>query len=948
MISKRAKSVWAKTGGAEQWLPLTQHMLDSRAVAALLVEYWLSPQVRRRWIAHPLGSDGIGRIAVFLAAVHDVGKASPVFVAQSEPLAQRTRDTGLPCPIMDELRPDRAVLQHSVVSQHALRTWLIDLGLGSEAARGLASVIGAHHGRPVTVKAEKEAGNRAHATGGPAWAEVRTELLNWLADECDVRDTLLQTSDAPLPLPILVELSGFVVVADWLASNTRYFPLRPREHDGAPEPDMATRINLAWDDMAMPAPWNPNSVPAEVTELFRSRFGWEAPAAPRPVQRAVAEAARAADVGLMFIETMTGDGKTEAALAAAEIIAEQRGSQGLMIALPTQATTNAMFDRVTDWLRRLPNPPLNVPAWAITLGHGKSMLNPSYAEMARAFAAFDRRSANVADFSTMFDEPGPSNAVVHQWFLGSKRRLLSSFTIVTIDQLLMAGLQRRHLMLAHVGLSGKVVIIDEAHASDDFMNVYLDSVLSWLGAYEVPVIVLSATLTAERRRAMMRAYAPQRTAEIDAADLKPAAYPRLTVVPRGTHPITVTQVQGPKRDRIVEWSWHPTDLDALVASVRAAIADGGCALVVRNTVKDAQATADALMAAGLQVLLNHAGFLARDRADNDAELTGLFGPRAGDQRPQQAVVVGTQVVEQSLDVDFDVLFTDLAPIDLLVQRIGRLHRHVRVRPPHLQEPRVQILADLGENGLPHGSRGSEVVYGEHLLYRTAAALHEHGPTITLPGDGPLLVELVMGAEPLGDAAWQGNMIQAAEAHAKALREQRAKAAIWCVRSWDPVDDDRHHLGTWLATSNDFTEVAMGATVRDTEPSIEVVIVPRTPDGSAAVRPPWHTDGLIAETLDTSTLPTDDLAREIATWSVRLPGFMARYGRLEAVIAAVDQNPETRRWLWRRHPLLKGELLVPMNQIDEGSNELETTIDAAGRSFHLRYSPERGLAVEVTS
>ena len=141
MISKRAKSVWAKTGGAEQWLPLTQHMLDSRAVAALLVEYWLSPQVRRRWIAHPLGSDGIGRIAVFLAAVHDVGKASPVFVAQSEPLAQRTRDTGLPCPIMDELRPDRAVLQHSVVSQHALRTWLIDLGLGSEAARGLASVI---------------------------------------------------------------------------------------------------------------------------------------------------------------------------------------------------------------------------------------------------------------------------------------------------------------------------------------------------------------------------------------------------------------------------------------------------------------------------------------------------------------------------------------------------------------------------------------------------------------------------------------------------------------------------------------------------------------------------------------------------------------------------------------------------------------------------------------
>lgn len=955
-LSSQARSVWAKTGRPGEWLPLVQHMLDSKSISTLLGRHWLSPQVLRRWDAGAIPAENLIQLAIFLAGVHDVGKASPVFVAQVESLAERARQEGLHCPRIDEIRDSRKVLPHSVVSQSALRTWLINQGIGPDTARGLASVLGAHHGKPVAVKDEREAERHPDATGGARWVQVRTELLDWMAAECDIHGVLASMGTAPLPLPILVELSGFVIVADWLASNTRLFPLQDRESDGSPEPDMATRAAIAWDEIAMPAPWSPASVPLDITNHFRSRFGWEAPAEPRPVQRAAVAATVNTDVGLMFIETMTGDGKTEAALAAAEAIAAQRGSQGLLIALPTQATTNAMFERVVEWLDRLPSPPISDPAWAISLGHGKSGLNPKFAEMAREFVAFDRASAKTCDFSSLSEdrehESTPdvacSNAVVHQWFLGGKKRLLASFDIVTIDQLLMAGLQRRHLMLAHIGLSGKVVIIDEAHASDEYMNVYLDSVLSWLGAYGVPVIVLSATLPAERRRTMLNAYAPQRRAEIAQLDLRAEFYPRLTLVPRTPEAIAVHHVVDPRPGRQINWCWHPNDLDELVGSVQSAVSAGGCALVVRNTVADAQHTADALAAVGLPVWLNHAGFLARDRADNDAALTAQFGkPGPGKSlRPDQAVVVATQVVEQSLDVDFDVLFTDLAPIDLLLQRIGRLHRHPRLRPGHLQEARAFILADPDGHGLPHGSSGSVAVYGEHLLFRSAATLLQHGATISLPADGASLVELAFGSTALGKPAWQEQLSAAAASHQNELDHQRDKAMPWCIRPWGP-DDDRTHLGRWLDTTDDFSEIQMGATVRDTEPSVEVIVVPRTPDGAVAIRPPWQTaEATNIETLDTSTPPSDDLAREIATWSVRLPGFMCRWVRLEAVIEAINKDPETKRWLWRQHPFLKGELLLPMNQTHEGSQTLETQVVAAGKDFRLRYSPQQGLKVEA--
>ncbi|MFD0865891.1 CRISPR-associated helicase Cas3' [Tessaracoccus lubricantis] len=948
-LSSQLLAVWAKSRGLTDWLPLAQHALDSLSVAGRLFDAWLSTQVKQRWMERGLDPETMRVIALFLCSAHDVGKASPAFVAQHATLAERATAAGLTCRPMEELRDDRRALPHSLISQYALRNWLTDRGVAREQATALASVVGAHHGRPVTRNLMAEAANRPNGVGDEAWTRVRNEMLEWLATATGF-DLLLLPGLPVLELPVLVELSGFVIVADWLASNTQLFPLRPTEMDGSPEPDMAERGNRGWNEIAMPPPWEPPPTDLPAADLYRQRFGWAPSASPRAVQLAAVDAARATDVGMLFIETTPGDGKTEAALAVAEILAARRGSQGILFALPTQATTNAMFERVATWIELQPQRPAEIGAWALTLAHGKARLNQAYAQLMEDFADFERRQPTTQDSSGISDEAEAAgalelcNSVVHQWFLSAKRRLLSNFAVVTIDQLLMSALQRKHLMLAHVALAGKVVIIDEAHASDEYMNTYLDSVLSWLGTYGTPVIVLSATLTAERRNAMMLAYAPHRADEIAQFQQDPAAYPLLTTLPRDDAPITSKQVVGRHLSRDIIWSWHPTELGGLVASVRGQIAEGGCALVIRNTVRDAQDTAAALAQAGVDTRLAHAGFIARDRADIDADLLADFG-RDGSNRPFQSVVVATQVVEQSLDIDFDVLFTDLAPMDLLLQRAGRMHRHPRPRPPHLREARAFLLADAGVNDMPTPTGGSTAVYGAHLLLRTAATLADHGSVITLPDDISPLVQRALGQEDIGPEDWKPALEAAAATHHRLLHEQKKKASQWVLEPWDQADAQyRAEMGAWLPLANDPPETQMQATVRDIDPTLEVIIVPLTPDGAAAIRPPWLTeDPEGTETLDTSSLPTDDLAREIATWSVRLPARVTRF-KLDGLVNALDGLPETRRWIWRRHPLLKGELFLPMKQQDEGGSTLVTEIAAGTTSTFLRYTPDRGLEV----
>lgn len=328
----------------------------------------------------------------------------------------------------------------------------------------------------------------------------------------------------------------------------------------------------------LPEPWKPAQWPGTVEELFASRFRLAADARPYPVQLAVCDVAAAVgEPGLVVVEAPMGEGKTEAALAAAEILASRCGAGGVLVALPTQATCDAMFERVVGWLDAMGASGQQVGG-AVSLGHGRAHLN-------RLFQGLQAAGPVVG---IACDQPGADHAVVaHSWLAGRKKGVLANFVVATIDQLLFAGLKSRHLMLRHLGLAGKVVIVDEVHACDAFMGSYLTRVLTWLGAYGVPVVVLSATLPAVRRQALVEAYQQGRTsageAPTAAAAAGPVGYPAVTWTD-GPAVHSETVAAAPGRGISVHLEALGEEPAELVALLRNALVDGGTALVVRNTV----------------------------------------------------------------------------------------------------------------------------------------------------------------------------------------------------------------------------------------------------------------------------------------------------------------------------------------------------------------------------
>ena len=251
--------------------------------------------------------------------------------------------------------------------------------------------------------------------------------------------------------------------------------------------DYPARVDRAWEKLALPFPWEAQPGIADPQE-FAVRFGF----APNAVQRAVLEAVdTAAEPGILILEAQMGVGKTEAALAAAEIMASRFGLGGVFFGLPTQATANGIFPRLLGWADTQSEETL---PQAIKLAHGMAELNECYLRL-------QGRGVQLEE-----DAQEEHQVQVHQWFRGNKQALLANFVIGTVDQLLLAALAQKHVMLRHLGLAGKVVIIDECHAYDTYMNCYLDRALEWLGWYKVPVILLSATLPARRRTELVEAY----------------------------------------------------------------------------------------------------------------------------------------------------------------------------------------------------------------------------------------------------------------------------------------------------------------------------------------------------------------------------------------------------------------------------------------------------------
>lgn len=899
--SRQLLSAWAKYDRTtDESLSLLRHSEDAAEVAGRLWDEWLPPATRR--ILAGDSTDAEARIlGQFLAGTHDVGKLSPVFAVQVELLCGPMRDAGLMFPHPIDHRSDTP---HSAVSFVAMEHYLIERGFDRGTARSYAIVVGSHHGVTPDRKQTKVSDDPpAKHYGDAPWETARMELIADIADLVGASDLLPRWAARPLSIPQQVLWTGFVIMADWIASNSELFPLSGRS-------ESAVSAEQAWRWLDLPAPWAP-APPSNLGELMSNRFRLPAGAQPNPVQTAVfREASAMEEPGMLIVEATMGSGKTEAALAAAEILAAKFGLGGVFVALPTMATSDAMFGRVHDWLTRQPHGTVT----SVQLAHGKSHLNETFRKLDRA---------RLVDIGA--DDPDDlphqrTEVIAHQWFFGRKRAMLAGFVVGTIDQLLFGALKAKHVMLRHLALSNKVVIVDEVHAADDYMRHYLVRVLEWLGTYRVPAILLSATLPGHQRVELVEAYERGRGITDGAGDPVTGSigYPVVTTVQR-QRSVSVVPVDG---TRTITVSRITDDDATLVQTLRAALAGGGCAAVLRNTVTRAQQTARALRAeCGDAVVLLHSRFAARHRSDLEKHLVAQLG-RDGS-RPHRLIVVATQVIEQSLDLDFDLMISDLAPIDLLFQRVGRLHRHQRPRPAGLATACLILTGvEDWEGAPPEPVSGSVAVYGRSRLYRAAAVLA--GRTLlAIPDDIPVRVQEAYSGELVPPPGWESALSRADDEYAAHAADQRDRADSWRLSP----PRVRSLIG-WLAQNTDDADGARGhAKVRDSEDGIEVILTQRV-GGRVYLLNPCGGD-----LIDTEFEPDPpSLARKVLESSIRLPQELCLPRRIDQTIRELEQRMYPG---WQESRWLAGELVVELDE--DGVAEVN--------GHRLTYTEEDGLVIE---
>ena len=876
------------------WLPLWMHLQDTADVMQYLVRQWLPEGVQQNF---GLKEEVLLRTVGFLGWTHDIGKISVAFQG----------------PIM-ELLPEREQRLENQVrlsyrekerkySNHALAGEAILRELG--CPKGIASIVGAHHGKPqssneVIDQLEDECYEYNYWAAGQekCWEECWQALVNIALEESGFSDI----GELPvLSIPAEILLTGLLIMADWIASNSRYFPLIPVEETGK-ESIYPERTRRALEKLRLPFPWEAQDGIADPEE-FRERFGF----APNEVQSVMLETvSQTQKPGLFILEAQMGVGKTEAALGAAEILAERRGEGGIFFGLPTQATANGIFDRLLDWARKQSDGLEK----AIRLAHGMAELNEKYLRL-------QKETVRVEE-----DSDEESRIIVHQWFQGNKQALLANFVIGTVDQLLMAALQQKHVMLRHLGLAGKVVIVDECHAYDAYMNCYLDRALAWLGRYQVPVILLSATLPAKRRAELVTAYLGQ-TALLDAPWKECWDYPLLT----WTDGERVEQRKIPLRTKSRCVAIHSLTEEQVPEILRDRLREGGCAGVVVNTVQKAQRIAACLRAElpDFEIVVFHAQFLMPDRAAKEQELMWRIGKHSGPEQRNRLIVVGTQVLEQSLDLDFDFLITELCPMDLLLQRVGRLHRHPeRKRPQPVQKSCCAVL----DTGTEAFDEGSAAIYGKWLLWRTRKLLPEQ---ISLPEDIAPLVQEAYSWEPdMLEGNAQSEAAREEYENDQKIRQSRAKNFVVQPPKEHKKMPERNVLDDWMNRIGATNDAGARAAVRDGDPSMEVLVLMRDEKGNIRFLP--EKDGVPGNIVTTDAPPQSEEALQIARQRLRLPGYFSREWNVWKTIDALEAERKRYFAAWQLSPLLRGELVLLLDE--------HKTAHLAGQK--LQYDRENGL------
>ncbi|MBB4966292.1 CRISPR-associated helicase Cas3' [Saccharothrix violaceirubra] len=691
--------------------PLICHLIDTASVARELSLSGPGCRDALRAAFAPLG-DADGWIAL-LSGIHDIGKCSPGFQGiRGEEAAVRLDEA-------DDVRfvakvdgVRRVDVPHGLVTAVHVKDMLTSWGAGLAVADEIAVTLGGHHGYFPKSSAVTQARAARNDLGGTTWAALRDDMVLQVADALGLPDPrTLPWSRVGFGVVEGLTLAALTTVADWIASDVS-------NYESPEEPvDLAAYTKAARERAvkAVAKAGIDRWVPPTDTSFLALHHDH-----PRPVQAAVERlVADRTGPTLVVVEAPTGEGKTRLAFQAAATLVRDLGPAGVYVAMPTKATSNQVLAEFEKMLKRTGD------GTPIRLVHSE----------AREHLA--ERPIEPSDVGR--DDPDDSDVAAREWFT-RKKSLLAALGVGTVDQVLRAAIRTGHGYVRLGGLSGKVVVFDEVHAYDTHMTTLFERLLMWLGRLGVSVVVLSATLPTRRRNALTRAW------QAGLTDSRPSAvadvprcadYPRVTVadaagvVAEGADTSEINQERDVRLD-------HPVSDDEIVPWL---VKRAGCVASIHNTVGRAKHVYDevdkavALLpeAKRPKVKLIHGQLDRAQRRELEAWLKAQYGP--GGQRTP-AIVVGTQVLEQSLDLDFDAMLTDLAPIDLLIQRAGRVHRHARRGPLVLG-----ITGVTDTDGPPVFPRYT--VYSRYILSRTWALVRGR-KIIHCPREVPELVDKVYG------------------------------------------------------------------------------------------------------------------------------------------------------------------------------------------------------------
>lgn len=723
---------WAKTNREkvenlpEDWThPLWAHLIDVGSTAWLLWERYLPSSLKKIMVdSIGMNEQDTGRFLSIWIGLHDLGKAIPSFQMLDRNSKEKLEKVGL----FFHEEPNR--LHHGHASIAIVYRWLRAKGLQHDTLLDAAAAcVGIHHGKICetevweNVAQFKEENDKA-ALGDQQWRTAQQQLAEavftaWGASWPDVNQLPpigLRNGGWP---DWLMAFAGWTTLADWLGSMQTCFNTDVQHEDSLS--DYLTESQEGAERAFRTAGLDQT---AQLRALsFQQHFRFP----PRPLQDIAINLPLSEDEpNLVIVEGPTGEGKTEGAFYLAARLRE-----GVYVAMPSQATSDGLHPRLRRFIQGDPDQGLtaahNGDTAALRLVHGNDLLREdavSLLEVAKTTAAIDSDDDQVSRDRDAANQP-------LSWFIPKKKALLVPYGVGTADQLFLGVLHARHFFLRLFALSGKTVIFDEVHAYDAYMNTIFTRLLHWLKALHVNVVVLSATLPSETRNRMLDAWSnrPKKRRRPPSNPVEPAAYPVVWQSHGGqltSYPFAPT----PGREQRLTFQWCPDEPADVARQATEYIRQGATVMVICNTVVRAQKVFQLLdqnqLLPEADRMLLHARMPQAWRQQREKDALERFGENRS-ARP--GLLVGTQVIEQSLDIDADVMITDLAPVDLLLQRAGRLHRHQRERPAGFEQPMLVIACSSVDSGeLPEvdSISGNGKVYSRVLLWRTWSLLQQTG------------------------------------------------------------------------------------------------------------------------------------------------------------------------------------------------------------------------------